>query len=177
MKSSTIALVESSSHLEWESICMCRLRAELAFSQSFRECVKNLQSEEWANFRLRVSGRNLAVIRKKDYESYLRWNPVVREVKSMLNEVFGRVQLTRYCNNIGGGAIASISWDILHCAMEEEFRGLLDSKFYSEQILPVYRAGKLPVGWDGPIPNEAWSANPSLPLPVGSIVVACGDKV
>lgn len=132
---------------------------ETTFTQrrltSSQEVNKHLQSITWGNFTLEARNRLTAYLAKKHPKEDALWNPLTKAYKAEL----------LYFEPIVDGVIShhsmdkkfshSFFWNILAMCMENHYQRIAPRlpPFFLD-FLPLYEAGHIPCGWEGPVQEE-----------------------
>lgn len=88
-------------------------------------------------------------------DEYLRWNALVRAIKERLTTRLMEDVWQPFADWYGFDRlfVLGVQWNVLHAALEHEYRGCGGRPEFFAHLLAVYRAGHIPCGWDGEWPE------------------------
>ncbi|WP_165247558.1 hypothetical protein [Paludisphaera soli] len=130
--------------------------AVIAVSSS-EEAVECHRSYVWECLRLQVRNVNYRAYNARDWHRAQGLNPVVMGVEQILEPLFRRIRALGERLSLPEGAFYyQVRWDLIAIAVETELADLSPPLFSVPVVLPWYRAGSFPCGWDGPILDTDW---------------------
>lgn len=131
-------------------------------------CYFRGQWSRWDGHRLMLSNRLSHDLAQTSYERLAGWNSFVTCIHPRVSEI--ATQLALHITDPRTSEITqSICQDLMDACCEVEFADLVTPLFAVPKVLPVYRAGRLPVDWDGPTIDTNWSSS-GEELPKGRIM-------
>jgi hypothetical protein len=82
----------------------------------------------------------------------------VDEVKQVLKPLFARIRtLGSRLSLPEAGFYHQVTWDLVGIGMATEYADVYPPLFSVPVLVPWYRAGHFPCGWDGPILDTGWN--------------------
>ncbi len=125
---------------------------------SWNEAVEPHRSYVWECLRLQVNNVTYRAVNERDWHRAQSWNPLVDEVKQILKPLFGRIRtLGSRLLLPEAGFYHQITWDLVGIGMATEYADAYPPLFSVPVLVPWYRAGHFPCGWDGPILDTDWN--------------------
>ncbi len=125
---------------------------EAHFEPSGTRAVERLTSDQWEATTLEARNRLTAWLRQHHPGPSRQWNELVVEAKVTIErDVVPHARTL--ATELGGGdlMVDAVRWDVLHVAMEETYGPYRPPRLF-DRLLALYRAGRLPCGWDGDVP-------------------------
>jgi hypothetical protein len=126
------------------------------------------QWSRWDSHRIMLSNRLSFELAQKSYERLTSWNFFVTCIHPRVSEIATHLALN-ITDPRTKEITHSICQDLMDACCEVEFADLVTPLFAVPIVLPVYRACRLPVGWDGPEIDTHWASS-RQELPKGKII-------
>ncbi|UOQ55549.1 hypothetical protein [Hymenobacter cellulosivorans] len=132
---------------------------ETTFTQrrlpSSQEVNKHLHSITWENFTLEARNRLTMYLSKKHPKEDRLWNAITEAYKPELSYFKPTIEKYMREYHLDDAFAHDFDWNILGMCMENHYQKIaprLPSFFLD--FLPLYEAGHIPCGWEGPVQEE-----------------------
>jgi hypothetical protein len=111
-------------------------------------------SQPWDEVLLEASNRLTRFLSDRYRARYRQWNMVTFAVRDRVDSLRDTIwQPFAARRGLGPPFADWVAWDVVHAAMEHEYRDCAGRPIFSLDLLRVYRAGHVPCGWQGKWPN------------------------
>jgi hypothetical protein len=145
--------------IDWFASCGRGLAIDLPLPYvavtTAEEAARHCSAPAWEELTDAAAGRLGDYVRDRCPAAYAGWNPLTEATKRRLTApLMSRVwQPFADRHGFGGWFVLGVQWDVLHAAMEHEYRECAGRPEFFGHLLRVYRAGHLPCGWSGECPE------------------------
>lgn len=168
MRPETLALIGEMKGFRWfESVGM-PISGNVARANSWHQAVEFGAKPEWESVQFQV--RNLLAYRvnRANYDRFTQWNALVQTINEHVDQIVAEharpiAQQHKLKKNFENG----VAWDLMMACIETEFSDVSRPIFFLHQVLPWYRQGHYPCGWEGPELQPGWEG----PMPEGRLIV------
>jgi hypothetical protein len=131
--------------------------ADVLAAQSWDEATKYCSAGEWESVQLQVNNQLATRVNRTDYPRFQNWNPTVANINAKLESLVNeRVAPVALRNNLPMRFQQAVAWDLMEICLETEFQDICEPIFFINRVLPWYKKGHFPCGWDGPLLEEKW---------------------
>jgi len=143
--------------IDWFSNCGNKTEfssnEKLSRIETLTESINSCNSIEWENFQLDKRNDLTSFLDRTRRNESNEWNTITGGIKNYLKDgIFQSVQEKLNISDLPNSILASVEWDILSYCQEIAYRKYNIPKFYSH-LIPIYRNGHLPCGYNGEFPN------------------------
>jgi hypothetical protein len=110
----------------------------------------DIAQPQWAEWTLERGNATTSFLHAQFRSRYAgQWNKIVVIAKSFLQHELEPKFLPELARTLPGSkaAIDSVRWDLISALMESAYADCNPPVFFTD-LIPVYEAGHLPVGWD-----------------------------
>jgi hypothetical protein len=138
---------------------------------SWEKALESCNSRKWSALQLMIQNRIAGRVNELNWDRYQEWNPVATELRREAHRIRDvAVNHLSSARRITKDFEGSLSWDIIHILLEQEFEDVVAPLFYIPVLLPIYQAGHFPCGWTGPTLDTYWSSSRE-PIPPGEVLI------
>ena len=168
MNINTQALLDELSRFPWFEHVGEPEEANVVWVRSWSEAVNACKSQKWESVQLQVRNHLSYVVNTKNYDRFLQWNKLTVEMNERIDAVIMNPvkQVTRRFG-LAERFAECVAWDITVSCQEVEFSDVCPPIFFLNNVLPWYRRGHIPCGWQGPELPPGWEG----PMPQGRLIV------
>jgi hypothetical protein len=168
MNSKTVAILDDLKHFPWFKHVGEHVNDDVVKAEDWKQAEALCKTTVWESVELQVGNCLSYRVNRTNYDRFLQWNPTTLEInerideaiRSGLKEVTDRLQL-------GRRFAECVESDITLSCLEAEFSDLWPPIFFLNHVLPWYRRGHFPCGWQGPELPPGWTD----PMPPGKLIV------
>ena len=124
---------------------------------NLEECIKILTDTHWENVILEWNNILTRYLSGRFQSEYHQWNKIAREGREYFeNEILPNIPLDIFSNKDKEKIILNIRSTIMSILFENAYRECKRESFFIHVILPIYKMGHLPCGWEGKLPSYAY---------------------
>ena len=127
-----------------------RVSFRYIFVQSEVDARRSIEGSEWQAFSIERRNDTTLFLTKRFPSRDAYWNVFARAAKEFLNSEIDHLMLPKLSHILPGSeiALAAVRWDIVSALIEACYWDCKPPFFFNDLML-VYEAGHLPVGWLG----------------------------
>lgn len=168
MNPNTEAILDELKHFPWFQHVGNPVSGGVDRVQTWKQAEAFCETTKWESVELQVGNCLAYRVNRANYDRFLQWNPITMKLNERIDEVLTSVlkELTERCG-LGKRFSECVGADITLSCLEAEFSDVCPPIFFLNQVLPWYRNGHFPCGWQGPELKPGWDG----PMPTGQLIV------
>ena len=142
--------------------------ADVARASSWSQALELAMTPEWESVQFQVRNCLCFCVNRTNYARFTHWNGLVQAINGLIDPIVQKhakpiAQREELQKNFEDG----VAWDLMMACIETEFSDVCAPIFFLNQVLPWYRKGHYPCGWEGPQLQPGWRG----PMPPGKLIV------
>jgi len=168
LNSKTLSILDSLGGLPWFQQVGHRVEGDVVRVCSWDQAMATCGTPDWESIQLQVRNRLCNDVNRIDYDRFSEWNQVTLEINKRIDvAVQDQLACVAGSHRLSRRFLESVLWDLTLSAQEAEFSDLLPPIFFVNNVLPWYRIGHFPCGWQGPRLGPGWDGS----MPKGRLIV------
>ncbi len=168
LNSKTLSILDALGQFPWFHQVGQRVERDVVRVDSWDQAVASCETPDWESIQFQVRNRLCNDVNRMNYNRFLEWNEITLEINRRIDEaVLDLLASVTKTHRLSQRFQEGVLWDLTLACQEAEFSDLLPPIFFLNNVLPWYRIGHFPCGWQGPPLRPGWEGS----MPKGRLII------